>query len=37
MKIVGVSVPVLTGDIERAIQRYERVDGRAREEAICRS
>jgi predicted enzyme related to lactoylglutathione lyase len=27
MKIVGVSVPVLTGDIERAIQRYEALTG----------
>jgi predicted enzyme related to lactoylglutathione lyase len=27
MKIVGVSVPVLTGDIERAIPRYEALTG----------
>jgi hypothetical protein len=27
MKIVGVSVPVLTGDIEQAIPRYEALTG----------
>lgn len=27
MKVVGVSVPVLTGDIERAIPRYEALTG----------
>jgi predicted enzyme related to lactoylglutathione lyase len=27
MKIVGVSVPVVTGDIERAIPRYEALTG----------
>jgi hypothetical protein len=27
MRVVGVSVPVLTGDIERAIPRYEALTG----------